>query len=69
MSETPKLPKRYAALYHRLRRGQWRETELRWLLAHDPQLPPLVRWVIEQQLNAQHVQHHLNIPERRRSHD
>ena len=46
------LPKRYRPLYERLRRGQWRRDELEWLLAHDSGLPPLIRWVIQQQLDT-----------------
>jgi hypothetical protein len=46
------VPPRYQALYERLRRGQWRREELEWLLKHDPHLPPLVKWVIQDQLNA-----------------
>jgi hypothetical protein len=44
------VPRRYRALLQKLQRGRWMRPELRWVLHHHAQLPPIVRAVIQQKL-------------------
>ena len=51
MADDLKLPPQYRSLYRRLQRGRWTAAELKWLLAHNPKLPPLIRFAIGEKLH------------------
>jgi hypothetical protein len=46
------VPRCYRALLRKLQRGRWTQPELRWVLRHHADLPPIVAAVIRQKLRT-----------------
>jgi hypothetical protein len=46
------VPRRYRALLHKLQRARWTRAELRWVLRHHADLPPIVAAVVRQKLRV-----------------